>query len=97
MERRPYTEKAIGERLKLLCPDGFSVSVDEKRQQVTIKLALKSQKMVDDVKKYMEDILPLNMTFSIDVLWNQYKILTGKRYADITKYTYGEMRKKVIV
>jgi len=96
LERRPYTEKAIGERLKLLCPDGFSMSVDEKRQQVTIKLALKSQKMVDDVKKYMEDILPLNMTFSIDVLWNQYKILTGKRYADITKYTYGEMREKVI-
>ena len=29
LERRPYTEKAIGERLKLLCPDGFSVSVDE--------------------------------------------------------------------
>ena len=72
------------------------MSVDEKRQQVTIKLALKSQKMVDD-EKNMEDILPLNMTFSIDILWNQYKILTGKRYADITKYTYGELREKVIV
>ena len=30
------------------------------------------------------------------ILWNQYKILTGKRYADITKYTYGELREKVI-
>ena len=55
------------------------------------------EKVYHDVKKYMEDILPLNMTFSIDVLWNQYKILTGKRYADITKYTYGELREKVIV
>ena len=66
------------------------MSVDTDRQQVTIKIALKSRKMIQDVRKYIEDILPLNMVYTVMVMWNQYSTFTGLTYAEMQKRTHKQ-------
>lgn len=44
---------------------------------IQIKLALTSKKMISDVTELLEEILPLNMTYNVQVMWNQH--ITLKR------------------
>jgi hypothetical protein len=96
LERRPYTETAIRRKLQTLCPEGYEMSVDTDRQQVTIKIALKSRKMIQDVRKYIEDILPLNMVYTVMVMWNQYSTFTGLTYAEMQKRTHKQLREESV-
>ncbi len=92
MERLPYSIRVIWQKLDTLCPGGYAMTVSEDRTEVSIKLALTSIKMIEDVGELMEEMLPLNMVFTIEIMFNQYKALSKYTYAELAEFTHGELR-----
>ena len=84
LERLPYSYRVIINKLETLVPDGLSVSIDNDRLHLDISLALRSVKMLADVEEMVEKMLPLNMTFTIIILYNQYSIY-------INRWTHGQL------
>ena len=84
MERLPYSIRVMKRKLKTLCQEGYSMTLDG--NNIEIKLALKSKRMIYDVQELMDEVLPLNMTFKVNIMYN--------RYIDVKKYTYAQLKDK---
>ena len=61
-----------------------------------VKLSLKSQKMINDVDSLLDEVLPLNMTYVVSIIWNMHKMFEKHTYAELGGYTQREMREKII-
>lgn len=86
MEKIPYSYRVIFRKIQTLCVEGFLIEVNEKRTGIVVKLALHSKRMIEDVRKMLDETLPLNMVFDVSILWN--------RYVDFNKWTYGKMAER---
>ena len=94
-ERLPYSYRVLLNKLNTLCPDGYTLSISDDRTSAEIKIALKSKRMITDVQELIEDILPLNMYYTVSILWNQYRVFTGMTYGQLKKKTFKELREEV--
>ena len=83
MEKLPYSYRVIYRKIETLCMEGFVIEINENRTEIKVKLALHSKRMIDDVRKILDEMLPLNMVFDVSIIWN--------RHIDIMKWTYGTM------
>ena len=63
---------------------------------IQIKLALTSKKMISDVTELLEEILPLNMTYNVQVMWNQHITLKSFTHKELSKYTHKQIREEVL-
>lgn len=80
----PYSLRVIKRKLDTICPEANTMTVSAGEEKVEIKLALKSKKMLEDVRELMEETLPLNMVYNVEIIWNQHLTLS--------KFTHGELR-----
>lgn len=96
LERLPYSYRVIVQKLDTLCPEGYTFIVDEGRTSAQAKLALKSKKMIKDVSDFIDDVLPLNMTYVVSILWNQYRNFTTLTHEQLKSFTHKELREEVI-
>lgn len=96
LESIPYSERVILKRLQTLCPEGYIWKVSEDRLNVTVKLALSTKNKKAQIEELLDRILPLNMTYSVDVLYNSYGTLKQKKYSDMRKMSYTELRENVL-
>lgn len=96
LERLPYSYRVIINKLETLVPDGLSVSIDNNRLHLDISLALRSVKMLADVEEMVEKMLPLNMTFTIIILYNQYSIYINRwTHGQMHAYTHEQLRSNI--
>lgn len=96
LERLPYSYRVIINKLETLVPDGLSVSIDNDRLHLDISLALRSVKMLADVEEMVEKMLPLNMTFTIIILYNQYSIYINRwTHGRMHAYTHEQLRSNI--
>lgn len=95
MERLPYSVRILRNKLETLCPQGYHMEISDNRTSVTVKLALTSKKMMREVGNLLEEILPLNMVYEIQILWNQYSVLKNLTYNQMKPYTYQQLREEV--
>ena len=96
LERLPYSYRVIINKLETLVPDGLSVSIDNDRLHLDISLALRSVKMLADVEEMVEKMLPLNMTFTIIILYNQYSIYINRwTHGQMHAYTHEQLRSNI--
>lgn len=96
-EKLPYTLPKLKEQLEALCgDDGYSVAVDEVNFDLTVKIALKSKGMFDEVGKMLERMVPLNMIIDLDLMYNQHLTLGRFRHCDLAKYTHKQLRDEVL-
>ena len=94
MEKLPYSHRVIVHRLNTLAPDGYRMTINEKRDEMSVKLVIKSKKMIEDVRKLLEELLPLNIIFDVSILWNQYSTLSQFTYAQLSNRTYKDLREE---
>lgn len=92
LEKLPYSYRVIVNRLNTLCPDGYTLEISTDRTFLNVKLSLKSKKMVEDVAEMLEDILPLNIIYKIEILYNTYGMFSSFTHAQMANYTHGELR-----
>ena len=96
LERLPFSYRVIMSKLQSLCPEGVEVAIDDDRLHMDISLALRSVKMLADVDDLMDSVLPLNMTYAIIILYNQYLIYNGIwTHGEMAAYTHEELRSNV--
>ena len=60
-----------------------------------IKLMLKSKRMIEDVGSLMEDMLPLNIAFTVSIMYNQHQNLEKYTYDELSQYTHTELRESI--
>ena len=96
LEKLPYSYRVIINKLNTLCPNGYTFELSEDRIKVSVKLVLDSKKMINDVKDMLERMLPLNMLYSVEILYNTYAVLSGKTYDYLSSYTYQNLRDEII-
>ena len=94
MEKLPYSYRVVIHRLDTLAPDGYTFELNENRDELKIKLVIKSKKMIDDVRKLLEDLLPLNIIYDVSILWNQYITISSYTYSQLSNRTYKEVREE---
>lgn len=95
IEKLPYTYQVIVRKLDILCPLGYALIISDDRTDVLVKLALKSKNTIEDVGTMMEDMLPLNMTFDVMVLWNDYNTISKYTHEELAVFTYGSIKEDV--
>lgn len=95
LEKLPYSYRVIISRLNTLCPGGYQFIINEERTSLSVKLALASKKMMADVQELLERVVPLNMTFDVSIMYTQYGALGAFTHAELSKYTYAELRELV--
>ncbi len=96
IEKLPYSYRVICRKLETLSPDGIKINLDRKAKHMEIKVGLQSARMREEIVTYLEDVLPLDMTYYVDVMWNTYEMLATKTHGELASMTYGEMREKII-
>lgn len=96
-EKLPYSVPKLKEQLAVLCgDDGYSVSVDSVRYALTVKIALKSKGMFNEVGAMLERMVPLNMVIDLDLMYNNHLTIGRVRHKDLRKYTQKGLRDEVL-
>ncbi len=96
LERLPYSYRVIVNKLTTLCPDGIFIEVNEDRLNINVSLALRSVKMLADVDQLLENMLPMNMTYSIIILYNTYGIYNNSwTHGEMHAYTHEELHSNI--
>lgn len=91
----PYTVRMLRKKLSNLCgEDGYCVLLDH--QRLTVKVELTKKSMFEDVKKLLEEMVPLNIVLETGLLYNQYSLLERFTYGELENFTYGQLREDVI-
>ena len=85
MEDIPYTRKSLINMLTSLCGEGgYQLVISTGTFTVSVKVALTAKKQVDSVQELLERVLPYNMTFTVQLLYNTW--------GQIKDYTWGELK-----
>ena len=71
------------------------MSFSDDRLSVDVKIGLKSRRMQKTVESFLEDALPLNMTYVVSVLFNQYFKFSYLKYKDVKRYKCSELRERI--
>ena len=96
LEKLPYSYRVIIKKMDVLCPDGYTFIIDDDRLSVEAKLSLKSKKMVKDVDELFDNVIPLNMTYVVSIIWNTHAVLSRYTHEELSKLTHKELREKVL-
>lgn len=92
LERMPYTYRVILRKLQTLCPAGVYWTVDTENQSIIVKVALASKNMRADVDELLDNVLPLNMEYTLIILYNTYAMLAKHTNGNLKQFTHQQMR-----
>lgn len=96
LEKLPYSYRVIYRKLEALSPNGIEMIIDRMNKRMTIKLGIQSAQMRSDVAKFLEEALPLDMSYFIEILWNTYGLIETKTHGELAQMTHGEMREIIM-
>ena len=92
LERMPYTYRVILRKLQTLCPGGVDWTVDTEKQLIIVRVALASKNMRTDVDELLDNVLPLNMEYTLIILYNTYAMLAKHTNGNLKQFTHQQMR-----
>lgn len=92
LERMPYTYRVILRKLQTLCPGGVDWTVDTEKQLIIVRVALASKNMRADVDELLDNVLPLNMEYTLIILYNTYAMLAKHTNGNLKQFTHQQMR-----
>lgn len=96
-ENLPYTRKGLVQQLAALCGDDrYTITFLTKDFTVKVKVALTAKKQEAAVGEMLERVLPYNMAFTVELLYNQWQRLQGDTWGDVASRTWKEIREEVL-
>lgn len=97
-KKLPYTYRGLEQLLNTLCgSDGYVMELKPNEYSLDIKIELTRKRMLDEVRKTVQEMIPANLVLVVSLKYNQYKTLKKFRYGDLKKYTYKQLREEVLV
>ena len=97
VESLPYTERTFCKMLAALCgQDGYTYALDKEHFSLSIKVALTSKKLKDEVDSLADRIVPANLLLDISLMYNTHRIIknTGMTHAQLKAYTHRQLREE---
>lgn len=96
-QQSPFTLTNLKQQLTTLCgEDGYVVILLNNLYKLTVRLALTRIANYDDVKKLLEKVAPANMIVDLSLLYNQHSALATYTHAQLSSYTYDQIRNEVL-
>lgn len=97
-ENTPYTRKSLVNMLETLCgKDGYQLTILTSEFTVKVRVALTVGKQTDSVRELLERILPYNMVFSVELLYNIWQQFKSYTWAETEKFTWTELKEEVLL
>ncbi len=83
--------------LETLCgKDGYQLTILTSEFTVRVRVALTVRKQSDSVRELLERILPYNMIFSVELLYNIWQQFKSYTWAETEKFTWTELKEEVL-
>lgn len=90
--KQVYTFKVLKRKLNALCGD---IEVTRTYRHVSVKVALSSAKMASRIDEYLDEVLPLDMTYEVIILYNTWADISKYTWAELPKYTWQQIKTDV--
>lgn len=91
VDKLPYSYRIIMSDLLALAPDA-TMDIDYSGPHLDVKIALSSQSMIDAVQELLERKLPLNMTYTITVLYNTWSQIEDMTWGQVKTMTWYDVK-----
>lgn len=92
----PYTVTKLNETLTTICGAGnFDVKVYPNEYHVEVKLALANQNHYQEVVDLLTTMIPANLTYTVQILFNTNSVLSKFKHSELVNYTHDTLRKEV--
>lgn len=92
----PYTDEALKKILSDMCGEnGFRITPMYDRYQLLIEIGLDSKTVLIAVRKLMARIIPCNIAYSVDLLYNIWEMYEDKTWGGVSNLTWREIREEV--
>lgn len=89
----PYTMPDLIHRLDMLLgKNGYTIALDYEEEVLTLLVELTRRRMLLTVMDLLEKIVPLNITMSIGLRYNQHYRLRGYTHGDMAAMTHYAIR-----
>lgn len=96
-ENIPYTRRTLINLLKSLCGEnGYTLEFITAEFTVRIRVALAVKKQKDIVEESLERILPYNMVFSVELLYNTWQQVKSYAWGALSARTWRETKEEVL-
>ncbi len=93
----PYTKVTLRQRLAVLCgEDGYTLEIDPEKK-IIVRVALKSKRNLNEVKRMLEEFVPCNMVIDLDLLYNQHHLLNEYTHKQLGAWTHRHIRNEVLI
>lgn len=93
LEERPFTVTKFKNMLNGLCGDGeYTLNITSNTYTVVVRLKLAKKDQKNAVLKLMSRVLPANMLYSVEIMYNEYSLFKTMQYGELKNYTYSQLR-----
>lgn len=97
MSQLPYTYGKLEEILEGICgQEGYKIELTPNDYSIKIGVSLGSKRTKDTVIDTMEKIIPMNLIFTVDLLYNRHVDLERYTHEELEKWTHDELRQEVL-
>lgn len=92
----PYTVRKLEQALTTLCGVGnYSVEVKSAEYHVEVTLGIANRSNYEEVVNVMKKMIPANMTYAVQIMFNKNNVLSKFTHAEMTAYTHEQLRSEV--
>lgn len=92
----PYTERKLHETLTAICGEGnYEIDLQPQNYHITVKLALANQNNYREVVNLLVNMLPANLTQTVQIQYNAYGAFTALTHSEMSAYTQNQLRNEV--
>lgn len=96
-ENMPYTRRSLENLLAFLCGEnGYQLTIITSVFTVNVKVALTAKKQVETIKELLERIIPYNMIFSVELLYNTWAKVKPYTWGNFVNTTWKELKEEVL-
>lgn len=78
----------------LIGKDKYRISIDPINCHVIFNLELSAQNLKNAVAELLEKVLPLNLTYEINLAYNKHADLASYQHKELNNYTHKELNAK---
>lgn len=96
-EDTPYTRNRLKNMLASLCgDDGFFVTFLTGNFTVNVKVALAVKKQKEIIEELLERVLPYNMVFTVELLYNTWAQVKPYTWAGLKTLSWKDLKEEVL-
>lgn len=97
MEDIPYTRRSLESFLASLCgEDGYRITYKTNDFTVNVRVELTAKRQVDSVDELLERVLPYNMIYTVELLYNQWQTVKPFTWDQMKALTWRDVKEEVL-